>query len=103
MQKADQYWNPVTETLPQEKLQKLQLKKFQKIVKWAYDNSRFNHSLYKNAGIEPGDIKTFDDIKKVPKVEKAMMRAIQAKDPYPYEICSVCPLSRLPLIGRPAA
>ena len=84
MQKANQYWNPVMETLPQEKLQKLQLKKFQKIVKWAYDNSRFHHSLYKNAGIEPGDIKTFDDIKKVPKVEKAMMRAIQAKDPYPY-------------------
>jgi phenylacetate-CoA ligase len=34
--------------------------------------------------MEPGDIKTFSDIRKVPKVEKSMMRAIQAKDPYPF-------------------
>ncbi|MBL7061590.1 MAG: phenylacetate--CoA ligase family protein [Dehalococcoidia bacterium] len=95
MQKADQYWNPVMETLPHEKLQKLQLKKFQKIVKWAYDNSRFHHSLYRNAGIEPGDIKTFDDIKKVPKVEKAMMRVIQAKDPYPYGDMLCVPLEQV--------
>jgi len=95
MQKANQYWNPVMETLPHEKLQKLQLKKFQKIVKWAYDNSRFHHSLYKNAGIEPGDIKTFDDIKKVPKVEKAMMRDIQAKDPYPYGDMLCVPLEQV--------
>jgi phenylacetate-CoA ligase len=95
MQKANQYWNPVTETLPREKLQKLQLKKFQKIVKWAYDNSRFHHGLYKNAGMEPGDIKTFDDIKKVPKVEKAMMRAIQAKEPYPYGDMLCVPLEQV--------
>ena len=40
--------------------------------------------------MEPGDIKTLDDIRKVPKVDKAMMRSIQGKDPFPYgEILSV--------------
>lgn len=90
MTDAEKYWNPILETLPQEKLKKLQLKKFQRIFKWAYERSKFHHRLYSEAGIEPGDIRTFGDIRKVPKVEKSMMRAIQGKDPYPYgDILSV--------------
>ena len=90
MKAVEQYWNPVLETLPREKLQQLQLKKFQNIFKWAYEHSPFYRRLYTEAGIEPGDIKTLDDIRKVPKTEKAMLRAIQGKDPYPYgEILSV--------------
>ena len=95
MTTTNRYWNPVIETLPREKLQKLQLRKFQRIFKWAYYKSKFHHSLYKNSGIEPGDIKTFEDIKKVPKVEKAMMRSIQAKDPYPYGDMLCVPLEEV--------
>lgn len=84
MADVDKYWNPLLETLPREKLRELQLKKFQRIFKWAYDNSPFYTRLYKKAGIEPGDIKTFDDIRKVPKVSKADLRSIQGKEPYPY-------------------
>lgn len=87
---SEKYWNPILETLPPEKLQQLQLKKFQDIFKWAYEHSKFYHKLYSDAGIEPGDIKTFNDIRKVPKVEKAMLRTAQGKDPYPYgDILSV--------------
>ena len=90
MKDTDKYWNPILETLPTEKLQKLQLKKFQDIFKWAYEHSKFYHQLYSDAGMEPGDIKTFDDIKKVPKTNKAMMREIQGKEPFPYgDILSV--------------
>ncbi len=78
------YWNPVLETLPRERLQQLQFKKFQRILHWAYDNSPFYHRLYRSAGLEPGDIKKFDDIQKVPKTDKAMLREIQGKDPFPY-------------------
>jgi len=80
----DEYWNPILETLPREKLEQLQLKKFKDIFSWAYDNSKFYRQLYSDAGMEPGDIRTFDDIRRVPKIEKAMMRDIQGKDPYPY-------------------
>ena len=80
------YWNPVLETLPREKLQALQLKKFKRIFTWAYEHSPFYHKLYSEAGMAPGDIKTFDDIHKVPKIEKSMMRAVQGpgKSNFPY-------------------
>lgn len=90
-----EYWNPITETLAPEKIEKLQLRKFQEILAWAYENSRFYHKLYSDAGLEPGDIKTYDDVLRVPKTEKAMLREIQGKDPYPYgDILSV-PLNRV--------
>ena len=70
------FWNPVLETLPLAKLQRLQLEKFKRIFKWAYDRSRFHRRLYDDAGIKPQDIQTFDDIRQVPKVEKAMMQGL---------------------------
>jgi phenylacetate-CoA ligase len=92
---VDKYWNPILETMPQEKLRALQLKKFKKIIQWAYDHSKFHRQLYTEAGMEPGDIKTFEDITKVPKVEKAMMRDIQRKDPFPYGDALCVPLERV--------
>lgn len=86
------YWNPFLETLPPEKLQDLQVKKFKNIFTWAYERSKFHRALYKEAGVEPGDIKTMDDIWKVPMVEKSMMRPIQKKDPYPYGDALCVPL-----------
>jgi phenylacetate-CoA ligase len=92
---ADRYWNPILETLPRDKLMQLQLRKFQKIVEWAYEHSKFHRVLYQDAGLEPGDIKTWADIRKVPTVEKAMMRQIQRKDPYPYGDMLCVPLERV--------
>ncbi|UCF61661.1 MAG: hypothetical protein JSV37_02965, partial [Anaerolineaceae bacterium] len=83
MEGVDRYWNPILETMPQEKLRALQLVKFKRVVQWAYDHSRFHHQLYTNAGIKPGDIRTLGDSVKVPKVEKGMMQDIQCKDPFP--------------------
>ena len=95
MRASEKYWNPVLETLPPEKLRQLQLKKFQRIFRWAYEHSKFHRKLYNNAGIEPGDIKTLDDIRRVPKVEKAMMRSVQSKEPYPYGDMLCVPLEQV--------
>jgi len=92
---TEEYWNPILETLPREKIQQLQLVKFKNIFSWAYEHSKFHHKLYTDAGIEPGDIRTFDDIRKVPKVDKSMMRAIQGKDPYPYGDILCVPLEEV--------
>ena len=78
------YWNPVLETLSREKLQALQLKKFRWIVEWAYHNSPFYRRHYKEAGLEPGDIKKFEDIRRVPRIEKGMFRDVQKNEPFPY-------------------
>jgi phenylacetate-CoA ligase len=92
---SGEYWNPVMETLPREKLRQLQLKKFKKILNWAYQNSPFYRRLYKEAGLEPGDIKTFDDVRKVPKTEKSMLREIQGVEPYPYGSILSVPLEQV--------
>ncbi len=89
------FWNPVLETLPQERLRALQLRKFQRILRWAYDHSPFYRSLYSEAGLEPGDIKTFEDIRRVPKTDKAMLREIQATKPFPYGEILAVPLDEV--------
>src|SRR4030066_2505759 len=86
---VENYWNPIVETLPFEKMKELQLKKFKNIVQWAYDRSKFHRKLYQEAGLEPGDIKSYEDVARVPKVEKSMMRDIQRRCAFPYgdELC----------------
>jgi phenylacetate-CoA ligase len=95
MTETNIYWNPLLETLPRDKMQNLQLKKFKNIFEWAYNRSKFHRSLYEKAGIKPEDIRSFDDIRRVPKVEKSMMRDIQKKDPYPYGDALCVPLEEV--------
>ena len=90
-----EYWNPFLETLPLDKLRTLQLRKFQRIFKWAYEHSKFHRGLYEAASISPEDIRSFDDIRRVPMVEKSMMRGIQRKDPFPYGDALCVPLEEV--------
>jgi phenylacetate-CoA ligase len=84
------YWNPFVETMPIERLRALQLKKFKRALHWAYESSPFYRRLYTEAGLEPGDVKTHEDIRRVPKVEKSMFREVQTREPFPYgDILSV--------------
>jgi phenylacetate-CoA ligase len=92
MTKDQPYWNPVIETLPEEKIKKLQLKKFQRIFKWAYEKSKFHKSIYNKAGIKPEDIRSLEDVRHVPKVEKSHMRDVQGKEPFPYGDALCVPL-----------
>jgi phenylacetate-CoA ligase len=87
-----QFWNPVLETLPPGKIKQLQLSKFKKIFRWTYEHSKFHRRLYDDAGIQPDDIQSFDDIQQVPRVEKSMMRDIQRKEPFPYGDALCVPL-----------
>jgi phenylacetate-CoA ligase len=78
-----EYWNKYTETLPREKLNKAEFASFKSLFAFAKSNSK----LYaeKLQGIESGDIKTFDDIKKVPFTYKEELRRWQENvDPFPY-------------------
>ncbi|HOE16465.1 MAG TPA: AMP-binding protein [Syntrophorhabdaceae bacterium] len=90
MNNNDIYWNHILETLPYERLRQLQLKKFRRIVDWAYNNSPFYKKLYRDSGFEPGDLKKFEDIQKIPKTDKGMLRDVQKRPPFPYgDILSV--------------
>ena len=95
MKDMPQYWNPLLETLPRERLQALQLKKFRRILQWAYDHSTFHRSLYDRAGIRPEDVRSLADVTRVPKVEKGMLRDIQSQAPFPYGAALCVPVEEV--------
>lgn len=54
------------ETLEREQFEAIQLERLQKTVARVYDNVPYYRERLKNAGIEPGDIKTLADLAKIP-------------------------------------
>ena len=93
--KEQPFWNMFTETLPFDQLRAYQLRKFKKIATWAYQHSKFYKEFYDKAGIHPKNIQSFDDIRRVPKVEKSMLRDAQRKDPFPYGDLLCVPLEEV--------
>jgi phenylacetate-CoA ligase len=78
------YWNPILEAMPREKLREYQFKKFKQIFTWAYEKSAMYRRLYDEAGIRPEDLRSWEDIRRVPLAEKEHYRQAQAKEPWPY-------------------
>ena len=76
------YWNPYLETLPREDLAAIEISYFKNILSYAKEHSRLYREKLEQ--IEPGDIKTLDDIKKLPLTEKEEMRRYQEMEPFPY-------------------
>ena len=70
----DIYWEEHIETMPREQLRELQLQRLKKTVKIA-SNSLFYKELFQQHGITPDNIRTLDDIRKIPFTTKADMRA----------------------------
>ncbi|MBM3299925.1 MAG: phenylacetate--CoA ligase family protein [Deltaproteobacteria bacterium] len=95
MNDAIPYWNPYLETLSRESIERLQLKKFRRIVAWAYRHSRFLRALYDGVGVRPEAIRSIDDVRKIPKVEKSMMLPVQRRDPFPYGDALCVPLEEV--------
>ena len=47
-------------------LTKYKLLKLRNTVKYAYENTRFYHELFKKHNLKPSDIKSFQDLSKIP-------------------------------------
>jgi phenylacetate-CoA ligase len=60
------YANPFAETMPRESLTQLQGQLLSKTVKWAYEKTAFYHTKLDEAGVKADDIKTIEDVKKLP-------------------------------------
>jgi phenylacetate-CoA ligase len=99
MAEEKKYWNPIIETLPREKLQEIELKRFRELLRWAKDQSPFYKK--KLHGIEPEDIRTMGDVAKVPMTEKDELRAAQeGKEPYLYGDLLAVPPERLSIFHQ---
>lgn len=98
-EKNKKYWNPIIETLPRERLVEIELKRFRELLRWAKDQSPF----YKRKlhGIEPEDIRTMEDVAKVPVTEKDELRAAQeGKEPYLYGDLLAVPPEKLSIFHQ---
>jgi len=58
-----------------EELKEIQLKKLKKIVYHAYHNVNLYHKIFKQNNLLPSDIKSLDDLNKIPTISKEDIRA----------------------------
>jgi phenylacetate-CoA ligase len=99
MEGNERYWNPVIETMPRERLRNIELKRFREVLRWAKQASPFYRK--KLHGIEPEDIRTLEDVSRVPITEKEELREAQeGKEPYPYGDLLAVPPERLSIFHQ---
>jgi len=73
------FYNEEFETLPRPALEALQLKRLQATLERVCANVPFYKESFSKAGIKPGDVKSLDDLQRLPFTTKQNMR-----DSYPY-------------------
>ena len=77
------FWNEKIETLTPAELSDLQLKRLKKTLE-SVQNVEFYQKQLKSAGIKPGDIRTLDDVSRLPFTRKQDLR-----DGYPFGFFAV--------------
>ncbi len=77
-------WNPESETLPRNRLAALQAERLQTVVRTVYEKVPFYRDLFKQSGVGPSDIRSLDDIQKLPFTTKADLQS-----GYPYGFFAV--------------
>lgn len=68
------FWNEEIETMPVEDLKAMQLRLLQDLVKRTYRDSEFYRKRMDEKGVKPEDIRTLDDIRKLPFMKKTDLR-----------------------------
>ena len=77
-------YNKEIETLPLEKLRKLQNERLKDTINRVYNNVPFYKKAFDEAGISPSDIKGVQDLHKIPFTKKTDLR-----DNYPFDLFAV--------------
>lgn len=82
-------WNREAETMPLEDKKKVQLQRLQNVAKRAYENVPFYQKAFDEKGIKPEDIKSLDDLRRLPFTVKTDLR-----DNYPFQLFAA-PMSKI--------
>ena len=80
----ERYYSPEIETAPREKIVALQNERLAATVRRVYENVPFYRSKMEQSGVTPDDIRTIDDLHKLPFSYKQDLR-----DTYPYGLFAV--------------
>ncbi|MDK2905766.1 MAG: phenylacetate-CoA ligase, partial [Eubacteriaceae bacterium] len=83
------YWNKSCETMPRERLKEVQLERLQVMVNRIYHEVPFYRDRFQEMGILPTDIKSLEDLQKLPFTTKVDLR-----DNYPYGLFAA-PLEKI--------
>lgn len=75
------FWNPKNETMPRADLNRLKLFKLRKHCEWAVERSPFHRRKFEEAGFEPAQLKTIDDLRRIPVMTRAEWMDSQAALP----------------------
>jgi phenylacetate-CoA ligase len=70
------FWDRESETLARPTLQELQLKRLQETVQRVAQRVPFYHERFAEAGVQPGDIKTLEDARRLPFTTGADLRTV---------------------------
>lgn len=68
------FWNKKIEAMPLDDLKNLQLKNLRHLIKWVFSHNRFYRERLLQAGVQPDSIKTLEDIRKIPLLNKDDLR-----------------------------
>jgi phenylacetate-CoA ligase len=79
--KEYEYYVSEIETLPRERLEKLQLERLKWQVHRCYQGSEFYRERFDKVGFKPDDIRSLNDVAKIPPVTKQELREEQTKFP----------------------
>src|SRR6478609_2019542 len=74
-------WHPEIETMERERLRALQGERLCEQVSYVYQRSAFYRGKFGEVGLEPGDIRGLEDIRKLPFVSKDELRRCQDESP----------------------
>lgn len=77
-------WNAEYETMDREALSELQMRRLQSTVAWVYERVPFYREALDARGIRPRDIRSPEDIRKLPLTDKSALR-----DTYPFGMFAV--------------
>ena len=79
-----EFWDEKMETMSRDEMTAFQGARLGDTVKYAYDNTGFYRKKLDGAGIAPEDIRSLEDITRLPFMTKSDLR-----DNYPYGLCAI--------------
>ena len=88
------YWNAAIETMGVGEMRAFQLEKLRRQVDYLYEKSRLYKKKFDKAGFKPGDLKSIDDLAKVPFTTKQELRDGQAEYA-PFGLHQAAPMERI--------
>ncbi|MGH2907813.1 MAG: phenylacetate--CoA ligase family protein, partial [Solirubrobacteraceae bacterium] len=91
---TQRYWNPKVEMLTRRELERLQLEKLRRQCAWAQARSPWYRRVFAEAGVSAGDLRSLQDLRRLPLLTREQWMASQEAHP---------PFGELPTLGTEQA